>query len=80
LRRDRLAIPVIKGAGKLGKMTSPGGKLTALACHPTKKLNKAEELTYLSSNIEFYWLTSLSNKIECLSQANITLIFNFSEQ
>jgi hypothetical protein len=31
------------------KMTSPGGKLTALACHPIKNLNKAEELTYLST-------------------------------
>jgi hypothetical protein len=28
------------------KMTSPGGKLTALACHPTKKVNKAAELTH----------------------------------
>jgi len=25
-------------------MMSPGGKLTALACHPTKKVNKAELL------------------------------------
>jgi hypothetical protein len=32
-------------------MTSPGGKLTALACHLTKKVNKAEELTYLFTNI-----------------------------
>jgi len=32
-------------------MTSPGGKLTALACHPTKKVNKAEELTYLSTSV-----------------------------
>jgi len=32
-------------------MTSPWGKLTALACHPTKWVNKAEELTYLSTNI-----------------------------
>jgi hypothetical protein len=31
------------------KMTSPGGKLTALACHRAKKVNKAEELTYLST-------------------------------
>jgi hypothetical protein len=31
---------------------STGDKLTALACHPTKKVNKAEELTYLFSNIE----------------------------
>ncbi len=27
------------------KMTSPGGKLTALACHLTKKVNKPEEQT-----------------------------------
>jgi hypothetical protein len=32
-------------------MASPGGKLTALACHPTKKVNKAEELTYFSTSI-----------------------------
>jgi hypothetical protein len=32
-------------------MMSPKGKLTALACHPTKKVNKAEELAYLSINI-----------------------------
>jgi len=33
------------------KKVSPGGKLTERACHPTKKVNKAEELTYLSTNI-----------------------------
>jgi hypothetical protein len=33
-------------------MTSPGGKLTALAGHPMKKVNKAEEPTYLSTNID----------------------------
>jgi hypothetical protein len=33
-------------------MTTPGGKLTALACHPNKKVNKAEEITYLSTNID----------------------------
>ncbi len=32
-------------------MTSLGGKLTALACHPTNNVNKAEELTYSSTNI-----------------------------
>jgi hypothetical protein len=32
-------------------MTSLGGKLTALACHLTKKVNKAEDLNYLSTNI-----------------------------
>ncbi len=33
------------------KMMSPRCKLTALACHPAKKVNKAGYLTYLSVNI-----------------------------
>jgi hypothetical protein len=33
------------------KMTSPRGKLTAPAYHPTKNVNYAESLTYLSINI-----------------------------
>jgi hypothetical protein len=33
-------------------MTSPVGMVNAPACHPTKKVNKVEELTYLSTNIE----------------------------
>ncbi len=33
------------------KIMSPGDKLTAVACHPTKKVNRAEELTYLSTSI-----------------------------
>ncbi len=33
------------------KMTSLGGKLTALACHPTIRVNQAEELTYISASI-----------------------------
>jgi hypothetical protein len=32
------------------KITSPGGKLKVLIYHSTKKLNIAEELTYLSTN------------------------------
>jgi hypothetical protein len=40
-----------RGQARLVKMMSPGGKLTALAYHQTKKVNKAEELTYLSTNI-----------------------------
>jgi len=35
-------------------MMSPGFKLTALACHPNKKVNKAEDLTYFSTNTGFY--------------------------
>jgi hypothetical protein len=37
---------------RAAKMTSPEGKLTALPCHSTKRVNKAEELTYLSTNID----------------------------
>ncbi len=40
-----------KGQASLAKMTSLGGKLTVLVCHPTKRVNKAEEVTYLSTNI-----------------------------
>jgi hypothetical protein len=34
-------------------MASLGGKLTALECHPTKRVNKAEELNYVSTNIRY---------------------------
>ncbi len=40
-----------RGKAISAKMTSLRGKLTALACHSTKRVNKAEELTYLSTNI-----------------------------
>jgi len=40
------------GQTSWAKMTSLGGKLTALACHPIKKVNQAEEQTYLSTNID----------------------------
>ncbi len=33
-------------------MMSFGDKLTALACHPTKKVNKTEELTHLFTSID----------------------------
>ncbi len=35
------------GLASWAKMTSPGGKLTALTCHLTKRVNKAEEQTYI---------------------------------
>jgi hypothetical protein len=41
-----------KGQVSSAKMMSLGGKLTALACHPTKRVNKSEELTYLYTNIK----------------------------
>ncbi len=40
-----------RGQASTAKLTSLGDKRTALACHPTKGVNKAEELTYLSTNI-----------------------------
>jgi hypothetical protein len=44
-----------RGQARLAKMTSPWGKVTALACHPTKKVDKAEELSHLFINIELYY-------------------------
>jgi hypothetical protein len=43
-----------RGQASWVKMMSPGGKLTALVCHPTKKVNKTKELTHLSTNIGQY--------------------------
>ncbi len=40
-----------RGQASSAKMTSLGGKLTALPCHLTKTVNKAEELDYPSTNI-----------------------------
>jgi hypothetical protein len=34
-------------------MTSPGGKLAALVCDTIEKVTLAEELTYLSINIDW---------------------------
>jgi hypothetical protein len=40
-----------RGQTSRAKMMSLGGKVTALMCHPTTKVNIAEELTCLSTNI-----------------------------
>jgi hypothetical protein len=45
-----------RGQLSWAKMTSPGGKPTALACYLTKKVSKAEKLTYLSTNIDYTYL------------------------
>jgi hypothetical protein len=42
----------LRGQASWTKMASLGCKLTPLTCHLTKKVNKDEELTYLSINIE----------------------------
>ncbi len=44
----------LKGQASQAKMTSLGGELTALLHHSTKNVNKADELTYLSTNIGCY--------------------------
>jgi hypothetical protein len=51
---------IIQGQASWNKMTSPGGKLIALACQLTKKVNKAEELTYSSTSIA--WLTKTRSR------------------
>ncbi len=40
-----------EGQAGWAKMTSLGDNLTPTSCHPTKKINKACELTYISTNI-----------------------------
>ncbi len=42
------------GLASWAKVMSHREKLTAEKCHMTKKVNKAEELTYLSINIDKY--------------------------
>jgi len=39
-----------RGQASSAKKMPLGGKLTVLECHPTKIVNKAEELTYLSTS------------------------------
>jgi hypothetical protein len=40
-----------RGQANWAEMTSLIGKLTAQECHPTKIVNKSEDLTYLPTNI-----------------------------
>ncbi len=55
---NRLVIPnvnkndVNQRAGYLGQNASPVGKLTLLVSHPSKKVNRAEKVTFLSTNID----------------------------
>jgi len=57
LQRDWLVIPYVnkkmtsfRGQASWAKVPSPGGKLTVLVSHQTKKVNKAEELTFFPAN------------------------------
>jgi hypothetical protein len=58
----------------LAKMESLGRMQTLLRCHPTKKVTKTEELTYLSTNIDcgmFFYLNFLPGSRKFISQVSI---------
>ncbi len=57
-----------RGQARWAKMMSPEGKLTSVACHPTKIVHKAEELTYHSLNIEFCFQAQY--RLACLQTQN----------
>ncbi len=46
---------VIRGQANQAKNDVTWGKLTALVCHPTKRVSKAQELTFLSTNIGYLY-------------------------
>jgi hypothetical protein len=59
---------VIQGAGYMSKNDITWGQASS-TCHPTKKVNKAEELTYLSINISStpkFWHQS-QNSLSCFA-------------
>jgi len=47
------------GKASWAKMTSPGVKVTALVRHLTKRVNKAEKLFHLSTNIGNHYMAIL---------------------
>jgi hypothetical protein len=49
-----------RGQANSANMMTLGGKLTTLVCHPTKRVNKAQELTYLYINIGGYYTNRCS--------------------
>jgi hypothetical protein len=58
------------GQASCTKMTSPGGKLIAMACHPTKKVMKAEELPISLKTLFDGGLTSAEGqKLGCFKWA-----------
>ncbi len=61
-------------------MMSLGGKLKALACQQTTKVNKAEEITYLFTNIVLSLLLQLGlNEAETV-KSNSILIYQYTDQ
>jgi hypothetical protein len=66
-----------RGQASSAQMMSLGGKLTALACHPTKRVNKAEELTYLSINIGLALVATIKKQAPFMNTRNIFMDFKF---
>jgi hypothetical protein len=64
-----------RGQANSANKMSLGVKLTALVCHLTKRVNKVEELTYLSINIGGYYTNRCS--IGIYSVLLKTLLFDF---
>jgi hypothetical protein len=52
-----------RGQASSDNMTTLGGNLTALACHPTKRVDKAEEPTYLSINSGYNQIVAVKSFI-----------------
>ncbi len=59
-------------------MMSLGGKLKALACQQTTKVNKAEEITYLFTNIGLFLQSGL-NEAETV-KSNLIVIYQYTDQ
>jgi hypothetical protein len=52
--KSKQKVMSFSGQESWAKMTSPVGKLQHWLANPIKKVNKAEDLTYLSTSIGFY--------------------------
>jgi len=66
-----------RGQATWAKIVSLGGKLTALACHPTRKVNKAEELTREYKRVKYHCTVDLLFDwfgISCMTTDNFVFI------
>jgi hypothetical protein len=62
--------PAILTLEKGGTTINYCRKLTALACHPTKKVNKAEELTYQSTNTAQKCMHGCASGCSCMHSSS----------
>jgi hypothetical protein len=59
------------------KIMAPAGKLTALAFYATKKVNKTEDLAYLSTNIWYKHISWLQDFNKPISKRRIQTEIHF---